>query len=142
MMYLFDSNAIAIIIKRLKGKAIEALDGNATLNLARYELGNMLWKECVLKGLISREEALQNAEDVARILEVLRIEGIESSVDFKEAMKLATGLKLTFYDASYLYLAKNKINPPHRRQGTKQKSRKNKHQNHNSERIPRTACKL
>jgi predicted nucleic acid-binding protein len=107
-MYLFDSNAIAITIKRLREKAVEALYGKATLNLAHYELGNMLWKECVLKGLISQEEALQKAEDMARMLEALRIEGIESSEDFKGVMKLATDLKLTFYDASYMYLAKNK----------------------------------
>lgn len=106
-MHLLDSNAIAITIKRLREKAVEALDGKATLNLARYELGNMLWKECALKGLIS-QEVLQKAEDMAKILEALRIEEIESSEDFKEAMKLATELKITFYDASYLHLAKNK----------------------------------
>jgi len=107
-MYLFDSNAIAIVIKRLKDKAVEALDGKTTLNLARYELGNMLWKECVLKGLISREEALQKAEDMAKMLEVIRMEEIESSGDFGGVMELATELKITFCDSSYLYLAKNK----------------------------------
>ena len=107
-MYLLDSSAIAIAIKRLKEKAIEVLDGKITLDIARYELGNIIWKECILKDLISQEEAIYKAEDLAKILEFMNMERIESSEDFKGAMKLATDLKLTFYDASYLYIAKNR----------------------------------
>jgi predicted nucleic acid-binding protein len=107
-MYLLDSSAIAITIKRLREKTVEALDGKITLDLSRYELGNMIWKECTLKGLISQEEALDRAADLAKILEFTNVERIESGEDFKGAMKLATDLKLTFYDASYLQIAKSK----------------------------------
>jgi len=107
-MYLLDSSAIAVTLKELHEKSIELLDGKDTLNLAYYEIGNIIWKECVLKRLISPEEAVENAEGIAKILGIMKIEKIDSSEDFMEAMKLATRLKLTFYDASYLYVAKRK----------------------------------
>ena len=107
-MYILDSSAIAIILKRLREKSVEILEDKITLDLARYELGNVIWKECTLEELISPEEASNRAEDMAKILEILRNEKIESGEDFRGVMKLATGLKLTFYDASYLHLAKSK----------------------------------
>ena len=107
-MYILDSSAIAIILKRLRGKSVEILEGKITLDLARYELGNVIWKECILEGLISPEEAVNRVEEMAKILGIIRNEKIESVEDFRGVMKLATGLKLTFYDASYLHLAKSK----------------------------------
>jgi len=111
MSFLLDSSAIAIILKKLKENAVEYLEGKTTLDFSRYELGNVIWKEYTLKGLISREEALNEAEDLAKILKLLNIRKIESDKDFKDTMKLATELKLTFYDASYLQIAKTKELP-------------------------------
>jgi hypothetical protein len=50
MKPLFDSSAIFRAIKENK---IEFLAGNYTLELARYELGNIIWKDCVLHVKIS-----------------------------------------------------------------------------------------
>ena len=55
--------------------------------------------------------SLKRAEQIAKILEVIKLENIKSAEEFKEVMKLAAQLDLTFYDASYLYLAK-KIGMP------------------------------
>ena len=49
---------------------------------------------------------MRKAEQVAKILEVIKLENIESAEEFKEVMKLAAELKLKFYDASYLQVAK------------------------------------
>ncbi|MCD6368541.1 MAG: type II toxin-antitoxin system VapC family toxin [Thermoproteales archaeon] len=111
MTYVLDSSAIAIILKRLKERSIEVLDGNITLDLAAYELGNIIWKECTLRNLISSEDAASKAEQIARILEIIEQTKIESPQDFKDTMKLATKLKLTFYDASYLQAAKKMKTP-------------------------------
>ncbi len=105
-MYLLDASAIAITLKKLKERSVEVLEDKATLDLARYELSNVIWKECTLEGLISSEEAAVKAENIAKILEITKEERVESSKDFRGAMELATKLKLTFYDASYLYVAK------------------------------------
>ena len=106
-MYVLDSSAIAIILRRLREKSIRILEGKTTLDLARYELGNVIWKECALKGLISPEEAETKAEGTAKMLEITEIKNVKSSRDFRETMKLALGLELTFYDASYLHIAKS-----------------------------------
>ena len=106
MKHVLDSSAIALILKKLGGESIEVLEESATLGLAAYELGNILWKEYTLRRLIGLEEAVRRAEQIAKILEVIQLENIKSAEEFKEVMKLAAQLDLTFYDASYLYLAK------------------------------------
>ena len=106
-MYLLDSSAIAIILRRLKENAIEVLEGKATLDLARYELGNIIWKEHALRGLISKSEVLNKVEHIASVLEIMDVERIESREELRGVMELAAELKLTFYDASYLYKAKS-----------------------------------
>jgi len=105
-MLFLDSSAIAVILRRLRGKAAEIIRGGATLDLAGYELGNVVWKECVLKGSTTLEEAVKRAEDVAKILEIMRIESVEYTENFVEVMKISARLKIAFYDASYLHIAK------------------------------------
>ncbi|MGQ9469564.1 MAG: type II toxin-antitoxin system VapC family toxin [Nitrososphaerales archaeon] len=58
--------------------------------------------------MISQEEAINKAEHLAKILEIIEVTKIESNQDFRKVMELATELKLTFYDASYLHAAKNR----------------------------------
>jgi predicted nucleic acid-binding protein len=80
--------------------------GMHTLDLTRYELGNVIWKECVLKSVISDEDARSKARHVIKVLRTMNIEEISSEEDFNEVMNLAIELKLTFYDASYLHIAR------------------------------------
>jgi len=107
-VYVLDSSAIAIILRRLREESIEILKDQFTLDLTRYELGNVIWKECALRGLISPEKAVEKAGDISRILEITKNERIKSSGDIRGVMNLAIELKITFYDASYLYTAKSK----------------------------------
>ena len=111
MKHVLDSSTIAIIFKRLKGEAVDVLEENIMLDLAFYELGNMIWKECTLKNLISLEEGINRAGQLAKVLEVVEAAKIRSSEDFKEVMRLATELRLTFYDTSYLQVAKKRNLP-------------------------------
>ena len=105
-MFLLDSSAIAVVLRRLRRKTVEFIRGNLSLNLAGYELGNVIWKECVLKGLITPEEAVKRAEEVAKTLGIMRIESVGFVDDFMKVMEISTKLKITFYDASYLHVAK------------------------------------
>ena len=111
MKCVLDSSTIAIIFKRLKGEAVDVLEENIMLDLAFYELGNMIWKECTLKNLISLEEGINRAGQLAKALEVVEAAKIRSPEDFKEVMRLATELGLTFYDTSYLQVAKKRNLP-------------------------------
>ncbi len=104
-MYLLDSSAIAVLVGRLGRKALNYLRDIYTLDLVRYELGNVIWKEHTIRASISSSEAISRAGYVAKLLETMKIWGIRSDEDFKGTMSIALKLKLTFYDASYLYLA-------------------------------------
>ena len=103
MKYLFDSSAI---FKAIKENKIEALIGNYTLELARYELGNILWKNFALKTKATEQEIKTLAKIVKQILDTMEI--VQISCSEQEILQTATKLKITFYDASYAYHAKIK----------------------------------
>jgi predicted nucleic acid-binding protein len=107
-MYVLDSSAIAIILRRFKEKSIELLEGRTTLDLALYELGNVVWKECTIEKLINEEEAISKIGNLLNIVETMKIEKIISSEDLRSIIRLAIEQKLTFYDSSYLHITKTK----------------------------------
>jgi predicted nucleic acid-binding protein len=103
MKPLFDSSAIFRAIKENK---IEFLAGNYTLELARYELGNIIWKDCVLHVKISEQEAKIMQKTINHTLNLMEL--IEITGNEEEILDTAIKLKITFYDASYAYFAKAK----------------------------------
>lgn len=103
MKYLFDSSAIFRAIKENK---IETLAGNYTLELARYELGNIIWKDCVLQAKISEQEAKTMTQAIKHTLNLMNILEIAGSEE--EILYTAIQLKITFYDAAYAQHAKEK----------------------------------
>ena len=103
MKALFDSSSIFRAVKENK---IEFLAGNYTLELARYELGNIIWKDCVLHAMVSEQEAKMLAKTINHALNLMDLIEIAGSED--EILDTAIKLKITFYDASYAYFAKAK----------------------------------
>jgi len=98
MSYLFDSSAIFTAVTR---NVIEILPENYTIELVRYELGNILWKEHVLQRRIGDkevEELIKLIRDVLKLMKILSIECYEDVI-----IDLAGKLGLTFYDASYVF---------------------------------------
>jgi predicted nucleic acid-binding protein len=103
MNCLFDSSAIFRAIKENK---IEVLARNYTLELARYELGNIIWKDCVLQAKVSEEESrmlVKTIKHTLNLMDVLEIAGYE-----EEILAIALQLRITFYDASNVCFAKAK----------------------------------
>jgi predicted nucleic acid-binding protein len=103
MKYLFDSSAIFRAIKENK---VEVLVGNCTLELARYELGNVLWKSFALEGKATSAEIKTLAKIVKRVLSVMEVLQIGCSEE--EILEFAGKAKITFYDAAYAYHAMEK----------------------------------
>ena len=101
MKYLFDSSAVFRAIKENK---IDLLAGNYTLELARYELGNIIWKDYFLQAKVSKEESEMIAKTVKHALAIMEI--LQIACNEEEILKTATQLKITFYDASYAFFAK------------------------------------
>jgi predicted nucleic acid-binding protein len=104
MKYLFDSSAIFRAIKENK---IDLLVGNYTLELARFELGNIVWKDYFLQAKISKDEAKMILKSIRRMLTLMEVISIESNEE-EEVLESAIQLKTTFYDASYVYIARLK----------------------------------
>lgn len=81
------------------------LEGNHTLDLAYYEIGNVIWKESALFGNISPSGARAMAGYAARILNHMIVLRIETPEEASETMELAIEQGLTYYDAAYLHRA-------------------------------------
>ncbi len=103
MKFLFDSSAIFRAIKENK---IEVLTGNYTVELARYELGNIVWKDYALQAKISEQELKMMAKTIKRTLSIIDI--IDAAGSEEEILETAAQLTITFYDASYVYFARAK----------------------------------
>ncbi|MQL54275.1 type II toxin-antitoxin system VapC family toxin [Acidianus ambivalens] len=99
MSYVFDSSSIYSLLT--KGK-IELLGGNYTVFLAKFELGNIVWKEVFLHKRISREEGLRLLSFISKVLNTMNLE----DVNCKETEEIALDYGITFYDASYVWLAR------------------------------------
>lgn len=106
MKYLFDSSAI---FKAIKENKIDLLIGNCTLELARYELGNILWKIFTLQAKATDPEIKALAKIIKQTLNLMEITQITCNEE--EILETATQLKITFYDAAYTYNAKVKKLP-------------------------------
>ncbi len=73
----------------------------ATIPLAMYEMGNILWKNHKIRNRISKEEAKESSAVLFELLDSMEL--IIPSPD--STLSLSLGEGLTFYDSSYLVSA-------------------------------------
>ena len=100
MRLIFDSSSI---FRAIQTNRVRVLVEGYTLDLARYELGNILWKEHALykRLTIGELEDLMNiVKDVLGLMRILRTDCHE-----KDILRLSVRMGITFYDASYCYFA-------------------------------------
>ncbi len=93
---IYDTSSIYRAVEL--GEFNKLLEGK-TLDLAPYELGNVVWKE-VTRNKISESEGVKLIKFISRVIslmEILKI-GIKG-----EVLKVAVDNNLSYYDASYLY---------------------------------------
>lgn len=98
MKYLFDTSSILILLEKDRS---ETLLDNVTVNLAFFELGNILWKQVHIFENINHSEMrdLQRyINNTLRIMQIISIEEVKEKV-----LALAVKKDITFYDASYVY---------------------------------------
>ena len=97
-MNLLDASAIFSLFQ--KGK-YDVLIVGATVPLAKYEIGNILWKSAKVRNNISKKEATELGTVIFELINSM--EQITPSLDSVLNLSLENGL--TFYDASYLVSA-------------------------------------
>jgi len=95
MSYLLDASSIFAAAKL---ERVDVIPGNYTLDLTRYELGNMLWKESALLRRISIEDSRRLIEVVKDMISLTRVLKIDCREE--EMLDVASRLEITFYDAS------------------------------------------
>ena len=106
--YLLDASAFMFLIKKSNAKSvIECLQDSIVLDLTYYEVGNAIWKESTLTKFLTPEDS-KTLEKVAQtiLMKTDRIT-IEAAV-FQKILEIAKNEKLSFYDSSYIYFAKEK----------------------------------
>ena len=106
MSYVFDSSSIFYALKR---RRVDVLAGNYTVSLARYELGNILWKEEVLHRRITSVELERLIGFLKRVLDKMKV--LEIGCCETEVLNIARSLEIGFYDASCVFYAR-KIGAP------------------------------
>jgi len=94
--YLIDTSALYPIL--LSGVAFNS-EECAVTSLTEYEIGNVLWRANLQKKLKDPEEVATIFSEAIRPLRKLEIDSIAN------VLAIATQRNLTFYDASYAYLA-------------------------------------
>ena len=97
-MNLLDASAIFNLFQRGK---YDILVSGATIPLARYEIGNILWKNYKVRNRISKREAMESGNVLFELLDSME-QIIPSSAS---VLDLSLGKGLTFYDSSYLVSA-------------------------------------
>jgi predicted nucleic acid-binding protein len=105
---LIDASSLMLLMKTANIQIeLEHLRTSFLLDLTFYEVGNAIWKEtCLAKFLTKNEsEVLRN-----RVQTVLaRTDKILSEAsDFQKILDISESEKLSFYDSSYLFAAKEK----------------------------------
>jgi len=106
MKFLFDASSMVQVIKSCEEeKTLRLFSENCILDLTKYEVGNALWKEHILHRTIGGDE-FRELLDLLRII-ILRTKVL--SVDAHElpdVAEVAEKERITFYDASYVVIAK------------------------------------
>ena len=103
--FLLDTSALINIRDELSVERV--IDGHVDLyitNLTPFEFGNVLWK-AFIRGRLTEKMAATEIKFMEKLIDVgaLKVLPLDSLVD---AMETSLKLKITFYDASYLVIAK------------------------------------
>jgi len=100
MKYIFDASSIYFLIKK---DMPEQLASNYANELTRFEVCNILIKEERIRKVIDKDEQANLLNLVARALNFMTIIDIKGAE--QEIINVANEYNLSFYDASYVYLA-------------------------------------
>ncbi|PSN88974.1 hypothetical protein B9Q11_01300 [Candidatus Marsarchaeota G2 archaeon ECH_B_SAG-F08] len=106
MRYLFDASSLILLVKRVDEDSFLRLrEQIRVLDLTLYEVGNTLWKEGSLRGLLKENEARSLVRYARIVLSSIPRVGITTD-DFEGVYEVARNSKLSYYDAAYLYSAR------------------------------------
>ncbi len=101
--FLFDASSV---LYALKLRNLKVIYNNYIQWLTVYEVTNALWKEASLIGIISLPEALKIIKLFMKTIEFMNL--LNPHPYEEDMLTIADKLGMTAYDASYVFLAKQK----------------------------------
>ena len=101
--YLIDASAIYPLILKLREKVFLYEDHFVILDLIIYEVGNVVWKEYQRGKIRDPASVMKMFEEIMGGVEKLNIEK-----GMLEVFEIAAKNNITFYDASYIYIARKR----------------------------------
>jgi predicted nucleic acid-binding protein len=106
--HLIDASSLMLLMKTASIQMeLDFFKVSSILDLTFYEIGNAIWKETCLTKFLTKKEAEDLRNKVQIVLaKINRISSEASS--FQRIFDVSEGEKLSFYDASYLLVAKEK----------------------------------
>jgi len=108
MKHLLDASSLMLIIKKADPKlTVECLQDALILDLTFYEVGNAVWKESTLLKFLTTEQA-KRIGTIAQIILSKIDQAANEGEDFQKILEIAQDEKLSFYDSSYLFFAKQR----------------------------------
>lgn len=105
MIYIFDANSILTLTREIGEKVVDVVRGNVTADLAFYEIGNALWKECHLHQRLSAKEAAKTLNFIRSLTGLMRVLDAKNSDFGERVLANALDLGITYYDSIYLTIA-------------------------------------
>jgi len=101
---IFDTSSI---YKAIEINCIEKLQGEKTLDLSLYELGNIVWKY-VIRNKLSPDEGRKLLDILIDVISLMQI--IKTGLN-TTTYSIAVKNKISYYDASYIYAALSSKEP-------------------------------
>ena len=108
MKFLFDASSMLQLIKSFdEEKTLHMLGENCILDLTKYEVGNALWKELVLHQAIEEDDFREFLNLLRKVVIRTKMLAVEPQ-KLSDVGRVAAEERITFYDASYIIVAKIK----------------------------------
>lgn len=106
--YLIDASSLMLLMKTANIQTqLEYLRTSSLLDLTFYEVGNAIWKDACLSKFLTKKESEVLRNRVQTVLSKTHKIANEAS-DFQKILDISESEKLSFYDSSYLFVAKEK----------------------------------
>ncbi len=103
-MRLFDASSIVEILSTERQGGADLLKDETRTDLTLFEVGNVVWKTRGQRGLKNPGEATTRVREAGKVLGLMAIAHLEpGEAEYVTEVVLSQGL--SFYDASYLYIA-------------------------------------
>jgi predicted nucleic acid-binding protein len=106
MKCLLDASYVLWAIKSASEEDVLLLFGeNCMLDLTKYEIGSGLWKEHTLHKSMEEDEFREFLSLLGRIIQRTQVLSVEAE-ELPQVADVAAKERITFYDASYIAVAK------------------------------------